>query len=141
MEVVTLLMDLVGGKDAPTRMAALTCLFRDGHQNTALFTEDQLQRVAVTVVGATKSGAIASFERLATPLVAQRSDEFLRSRESLRHPSLERWDGYVASDVRPFFHGGGIVFPAARRDGTLFIAVFDPFSAHALLDCVSDTFE
>lgn len=141
MDVMTLLLDLAQGVGVPPRMAALTCMFRDGTQNTVLLTEEQLQPVALTVAAASRRGVMPTYEQLEGPTSRTRASEFLGSRERLRHPDLERWQGYVASDIRPFFHGGGVVLPAARADGTLFIGVFDPFSAHGVVHAAAATFE
>lgn len=141
MQIVTLRLDLAAGQGVPPRTGVLTGLFRDGQRDTVLLSEDQVQRVAMTVTMAARQGVMPTYEQLEGAEGYSRAQEFLGRREGLGHADLENWRGYVASDARPFFHGGGVVFPAARASGKLFLAVFDPFSAHGFVHAASACFD
>lgn len=138
MEVLSFLMDVV---QVPERrnLALLTIGFRDGTTDSALLTEEQVQKVAMTTLTAVKNCQLESLESLRGRGGDERAREFLDHRRLLLpdHPSsLE----ILTTDSRPYIHGGALVLPACKASGKLFLAVFDPFSADAFVVAADDCF-
>lgn len=139
MEVLSFRMDLAHVKDGVRPLALLTVSFREGSNDVMLLTEDQVQQITYVVMRAVESGQVASLESLHDRGGQQRGREFLDCRKMLLPPDNASLD-IIATDIRPYSHGGAVVVPACKASGRLFLSIFDPFSADALVVAADDCF-
>lgn len=139
MHVLTFKEDAAVLPGGTARCALLTVEFTNRTTDSVILNEDQAQRAAMTVTMASRPGELASLNSLEHRGGPARAKEFL-ARRTLLSALTDDGLGRVASDVRPIIHGGGLLLPAAKALGTLFLAFFDPFSAHGLVTAVDDCF-
>ncbi len=138
MEVATLIIDVaVDGKRPP--LVLFTVAFRDGTRDSVAMTEDDAQTVALNVIQGVRTGQVLSRPKLNTPEGKARYQELLALRVGLQSLA-DNPKGLMATDVRAFCHGGGVVVAAAKDSGALFLAVMDPVASDAFLAAMDDSF-
>lgn len=139
MEVLAFTIDHQQFPNMPP-MWLLNVGFRDGSRDKVLLREDVLRDFALRIADFQRAGLLPDLNTLnASRGQAARAEEFDTARRDLvGHQISGSAEDLIASQSRVFVQGGALTLAAATFSGRLFLAVFDPVSAHAILVAYSD---